>query len=158
MHLVQTTLVQLGVPPPMGCLGGIRQGTEAGISLVNGGDITGSASFATRLVVADPTLPLTERFRAPARGELGNIGTNIYRGPGFLNHDLSAYRNFKWERLNTQLRFETYNTLNHTQYSGLSTSTRFNTAGATEQIDPLFLEPTSARSQRRIQIAIRVTF
>ena len=26
-----------------------------------------------------------------------------------------------------------------------------------EQIDPLFLEPTSARSQRRIQIAIRVT-
>ena len=36
--------------------------------------------------------------------------------------------------------------------------TRFNTVGSTEQIDPLFLEPTSARNQRRIPIAIRVTF
>jgi len=129
-----------------------------GIALVTGGDITGSASFGTRLVVMDPAAPLTERFRAPARGELGNIGTNIYRGPGFLNHDLSLYRNFKLERTNTQLRLETYNTLNHTQYSSQSTTARFENAGATNQIDPLFLEPTNARSQRRIQIAIRVTF
>jgi len=129
-----------------------------GISLVNGGDITGSASFGTRLVVTDPNLPPTERFRAPARGELGNLGTNSFRGPGFLNHDLSVYRNLKWERVYTQLRFESYNTLNHTQFSGLSTGARFNAAGATEQIDSLFLEPTSARNQRRVQIAIRVTF
>ena len=114
--------------------------------------------FPTRLVVTDPTLSPTERFRAPARGELGNLGTNSFRGPGFLNHDLSVYRNFKWERVNTQLRFESYNSLNHTQFSGPSTGTRFNTVGSTEQIDPLFLEPTSARNQRRIQIAIRVTF
>lgn len=129
-----------------------------GITLVTGGDVTGSGSFPARLAVTDPSLPPTERFRAPARGELGNLGTNSFRGPGFLNHDLSVYRNFKWERVNTQLRFESYNTLNHTQFSGLSTGTRFNTVGSTEQIDPLFLEPTSARNQRRIQIAIRVTF
>ena len=129
-----------------------------GIALVTGGDITGSASFGTRLVVNDATARLIERFRAPARGELGNIGTNIYRGPGFLNHDLSLYRNFKLERTNTQLRFETYNTMNQTQFSGQSTTARFENAGGTNQIDPLFLEPTSARSQRRIQIAIRVTF
>ena len=81
-----------------------------------------------------------------------------FRVPGFLSHDLAVYRNFKWERVQTQLRFKSYNTLNHTQFSGLSTGTCLNTVGSTEQIDLLFLEPTSARHQRRIRIAIRVTF
>lgn len=130
----------------------------SGITRVTGGDVTGSGSFPTRLVVTDPSLPPTERFRAPARGELGNLGTNSFRKPRFPNHDLSVYRNLKWERVHTQLRFESYNTLNHTQFSALSTGTRFNTVGSTEQIEPLFLKPSSARNQRRIPIAIRVTF
>ncbi|MBM3766594.1 MAG: hypothetical protein FJW32_14490 [Acidobacteria bacterium] len=128
-----------------------------GYTLINGADITGSSSQAARLVVIDPTAPPDTRFRAPARGEFGNLGNNTFRGPGFLNHDISLYRNFrlKIERMTAQLRFETYNTFNHTQYSSVSQSTRWDGAGATTQTDPLFLEPTAARPPRRIQLAVR---
>jgi hypothetical protein len=130
-----------------------------GYTLVNGADITGSGSQAARLVVVDPAAPIEERFRAPLRGEVGNLGANTLRQPGFLNHDISLYRNFRLtERWQTQFRFETYNTFNHTQYSGVSTGTRWETAGATQQSDPLFLEPIAARPPRRIQLAIRINF
>lgn len=126
-------------------------------TLVNGADITGSASQAARLVVVDPDAPPATRFRAPARGEFGNLGNNTFRGPGFLNTDLSLNRNFQIkERLRATLRFETYNTMNHTQYSAYSTATRFERAAATEQIDPLFLEPTSARPARQVQLSLRL--
>ena len=78
-----------------------REWQFSGITLVTGGDVTGSGSFPTRLVVTDPTLPPTKRCRAPARAELENLGTNSFPGPGLLNHDLSVSRNFKWERIHT---------------------------------------------------------
>lgn len=128
-----------------------------GYTLINGADISGSGSQTARLVVIDPTAPPDTRFRAPARGEFGNLGNNTFRGPGFLNHDISLYRNFRLrtERMTAQLRFETYNTFNHTQHSAISQSTRWDGAGATTQTDPLFLEPTAARPPRRIQLAVR---
>lgn len=130
-----------------------------GYTLVNGADITGTASQAARLVVTDAAAPPDQRFRAPQRGEFGDLGNNTFRGPGFLNHDASMYRNFKVrEGWNLQFRFETYNTLNQTQFSGLSTGARWERAGATEQIDPLFLEPTAARNPRRIQFAVRLNW
>lgn len=146
-------------------ISGITRGQSGGpftpaYTLVNGADITGTASQAARLVVVNDAAPPDQRFRAPQRGEFGDLGNNTFRGPGFLNHDASLYRNFRLgeRRTNLQFRFETYNTLNSTQYSGVSTSTRWERAGATEQIDPIFLEPTSARNPRRIQFAIRVNW
>jgi outer membrane receptor protein involved in Fe transport len=39
---------------------------------------------------------------------------NAFRGPGFWNFDAGLYKNFKLtERVNLQLRFETYNVFNH---------------------------------------------
>ena len=60
------------------------------------------------------------------------------------------------ERWNGQLRFESYNTSNYTQFSGLDTTARFDAQG--NQINKLFLEPISARSPRRVQLALRVNF
>ncbi|MBM3785116.1 MAG: hypothetical protein FJW30_12190 [Acidobacteria bacterium] len=130
-----------------------------GYTLVNGADITGSASQTARLVVVDPSAPPEQRFRAPMRGEAGNLGNNTFRHPGFLNFDVSLYRNFKiTERTGAQLRFETYNSLNSAQFSQVSTSTRWERAGETVQSDPLFLEPIAARPPRRIQLAVRFNF
>lgn len=129
-----------------------------GYTLINGADITGSASLTARLVVTDSNGPIESRFRAPIRGEFGNLGTNTLRHPGFFNFDTSLFRNFKWERFSTQLRFETYNTLNHTQFATVSTGTRWETAGAREQVDPLFLEPLTSRQPRKVQIALRVNW
>jgi hypothetical protein len=55
-----------------------------------------------------------------------------------------------------QLRFETYNTFNHTQFLDLHRTARFDPIG--NQVDPLFLTPASARSARRIQLALRLTW
>jgi hypothetical protein len=60
------------------------------------------------------------------------------------------------ERWNGQLRLESYNTFKHTQFSGLDTTARFDSQG--NQVNQLFLQPTSARSPRRIQLALRVNF
>lgn len=129
-----------------------------GYTLVNGADITGSASQGARLVVENPDAPPEQRFRAPRVAEFGNLGNNNFRGRGFINHDLSVYRNFRWEKKTVQLRFETYNTTNSTQFSAISTGTRWERAGTTEQIDPLFLEPTAARNPRRVQVAVRLNW
>jgi len=128
-----------------------------GFSTTDGQDITGTPSESARIQVVDPTAPPAERFSRPARGTFGNAGANILRGPGTNNWDLSLYRTLRLrERKTLQLRFETYNTFNHTQFSSLSTSARFDPDGA--QIDPLFLEPTGARSARRIQFALRLNW
>ncbi|MFB3828256.1 MAG: carboxypeptidase regulatory-like domain-containing protein [Bryobacteraceae bacterium] len=128
-----------------------------GYALVSGTDISGTPSEKSRIQVADPKAPPLERFAAPVRGTFGNAGVGVLRGPGFQNWDLSLYRNIRvGERKSLQLRFETYNTLNHTQFSNVSQQARFDNTGA--QIDPLFLQPTSARNARRVQLATRLNW
>jgi hypothetical protein len=55
-----------------------------------------------------------------------------------------------------QLRLETYNTLNHTQWSNIDRQARFDAAGA--QVKPTFLSPTSTRPPRRLQLSLRLNF
>ena len=128
-----------------------------GYSLVNGIEITGTPSEGARVRVLDPSAPAVSRFGAPLVGTFGNAGVNILKGPGVNNWDISLNRQMKFtDRWTGQLRFESYNTFNHTQFSGLDTTARFDTQG--NQVNPVFLQPTSARSPRRIQLALRVNF
>ena len=121
---------------------------------------TGSQSETARVTVIDPNAPPAQRFAPPVQGppaSLGNLGKNTLRGPGVNNWDVSLYRNMKLtERLRGQLRFETYNALNHSQFSAVDTGLKFDAAG--NQVNPLFLQPTSARPPRRIQLALRLNF
>ncbi|HEY1493569.1 MAG TPA: carboxypeptidase regulatory-like domain-containing protein [Candidatus Solibacter sp.] len=131
-------------------------------SLVNGVDFTGSSSASTRPIVVDPNAPVLSRFGPPGYSSVttptqGNVGKNVLRGFGTNNWDVSIYRNLNiTERLHGQLRFETYNTLNHTQFSGIDGSVKFDATHA--QINPLFMQATSARPPRRAQIAVRLNF
>jgi hypothetical protein len=53
-----------------------------------------------------------------AFGTFGNMGRNIFRGPGFNDWDASAAKTWKLsERLNLQLRAEIFNLLNHPNFS-----------------------------------------
>lgn len=120
-------------------------------------ETVGTPSEGARIDIVDPRAPLESRFQAPAAGGIGNAGHNILRHPGFFNLDASVFRDFRFEkRYVLQLRFETYNSLNHTQISALSTAARFDEVNA--QIDPLFLQPNAARSPRRVQLALRFNF
>ncbi len=123
-------------------------------------DGSGSPSDTARVSVGtNPNAPLATRFAPPAPGTIGNSGRDIIVGPGTNNWDMSLYKYIHIsERVMGQLRFESYNTFNHTQFSVIDVSTKFQNSSSTAQINSLFLHPTTARPPRRIQIALRVTF
>jgi hypothetical protein len=139
-----------------------------GFSQVIATDITGSPTDGARIVsLNNPVLPRgqrtfdrffnTESFAIPAVGTIGNAARTVIRGPGINNWDLTAHKNFKIaERFNTQFRAEFYNAFNHTQWSGLDTTARFDAQA--RQVNTQFGQVTSTRPGRRIQLAVRVTF
>jgi len=142
-------------------------------ALVNGiASPTGSASEAARPQVTNPAAPLALRFGPPPEPagqanvpwvststapQLGNLGKNTAWYPGTNNWDLSVYRQIRIrERVSAQLRLESYNTFNHTQFSTVDTALRFDSTA--KQVNTAFDLPTAARPPRRVQIALRLTF
>jgi len=147
--------------------------TTPGYSLVNGLTTpTGTPSSSARAEVINPDAPWASRLAPPFQPagqgtvpwsspstapQFGNLGRNTLLLPGTNNWDLSMYKNFRIkERLNTQLRLETYNTFNHTQFNALNTNAQFNSSG--QMINTAFDTPSAARPPRRMQVAVRIQF
>lgn len=140
----------------------------ASFSTVNAVDITGSPTEAARISLrGNPVLPRNQRtfdryfdasaFVLPAVGTFGDAARTVIRGPGIHNWDLTAYKNFTIrERFRTQLRGEFYNAFNHTQWSALDTTARFDAQG--RQVNTQFGQVTATRFARRIQLALRILF
>jgi hypothetical protein len=72
-------------------------------------------------------------FLNPAQmpaGRFGDGGRNSLLGPGFHNWDLSLLKSFLLgERARMQFRFESFNTFNHPNFTGINTTVRFDAAG-----------------------------
>jgi hypothetical protein len=132
------------------------------MALVSYVDYAGSASASVRPSVGDPHAALADRFVVPTVTganvpTLGNVGKGILRGPGVNNWDLSLYKRIRlMERLSAQLRLESYNTFNHTQFSAVDSSLRFDAKGS--QINQLFMQATTSRPPRRVQLALRLNW
>jgi len=100
-------------------------------------------------------------FGRPANGSLGSLGRNILTGPGYSNWDISLYKNTQiTDRVRAQLRVETFNTFNHTQFvnpgSGISvpnpsTTVTAATAGTTGRL-------TATRDPRNMQLGLKILF
>jgi hypothetical protein len=132
-------------------------------------DITGTPTQGARVyVTGNPVLAKSERtfgryfntdvFRLPATGTFGNAARSLIRGPGINNWDIALFKNFPVkERMRFQFRCETYNTFNHTQFSGLDTTARFDPATG-EQANRRFGEMTGARPARIMQLSLRFLF
>ncbi len=129
-----------------------------GISTTDSADLTGTGSEGARITIVDPNAPPDDgMFARTPRNNFGNAGVGILRLPVTDNWDMSLYRRVPLnERFALQFRFESYNTFNHTQFLDLYRTARFDPSG--KQVDPLFLTPSSARSPRRIQLAMRLTW
>jgi len=86
---------------------------------------------------------LTGIFRAtdfprPAAGTLGDMGRNIFRGPGFARVDLSLNKTFAMyaERLNANLKLESYNAFNRVNLNAPNTNLTNNNFGRVTSSDP----------------------
>jgi hypothetical protein len=94
----------------------------------------------------DPTA-----FANPAVGAWGNLGHNALRGPGRDNWDMSLFKNFWFNEergSRFELRFETFNTFNHTQFQNVDS-----TLG-----DSRFGQFTSTYTQRILQLGAKLYF
>ncbi len=132
-------------------------------------DVTGTPTQGARIqVLSNPIIPKGERtfdeyfntkaFRMPAVGTFGNAARTVIRGPGMNNWDMHLFKTIPVnERMRFQIRCETYNTFNHTQFSGLDTNARFDPATG-EQVNARFGELTGARPARIMQLALRFLF
>ncbi len=81
---------------------------------------------------------------------VGNAGRNTFQQPGINNWDLGLTKNFRiGESINTQLRWETFNSFNHTQFGSANVNTQSPTFGAI----------TGTRvTARRMQLGLRVSW
>jgi len=139
-----------------------------GYSTTTSIDITGSPTDGARIVVTgNPVLPKSERtfsrnfrtevFQLPEKGDLGNAAKTLIRGPGVNNWDVAVFKTVPLrEPMRLQFRLEFYNAFNHTQFSALDTTARFEPTG--KQVNARFGEYTAARNPRQIQLALRFYF
>lgn len=100
-------------------------------------------------------------FGRPLDGSLGNLGKTVIRLPGINEWDLSLYKNFRiTERMNVQLRWETFNSLNHTQWAAVNTGLSLPNPGMAMQPanKGSFGEVSDTRDPRAMQIALKFLF
>jgi hypothetical protein len=106
--------------------------------------------FADPSAVFNPSAPTAGAIRFPHHGEIGN--RNSFRGPSFWNLDTALLKKFSmpWsENQMLQIRWESYNALNHHVYGLPNVGI---TSAAFGQIT------TSASSARVMQFAVRYEF
>jgi hypothetical protein len=139
-----------------------------GFSTVDAADITGSYEGARIDVVGNANLANSERtffrnfnpeaFARPASRTFGNAGVNVLQGPGINNWDINITKRVPLfsEGRYIQFRTELFNAWNHTQFSNLFTSARFDAQG--RQVDPNFGAFSEARTPRTIQLSLKVVF
>jgi carboxypeptidase family protein len=133
-------------------------------------DFSGGGETCGNIVqTGDANLPSGERtvdrwfdtsvFQRPSGR--GGIGNNCYNDkvhlPGFNNHDLSIFKDFRMRgNQKMQFRWEIYNLLNSTQFNAVNTAAQFDAAGRQTNVN--FGKVTSARNERRMQLSLRFVF
>jgi hypothetical protein len=90
-------------------------------------------------------------FAAPQGLTFGNVGRNFLNFPRRTNFDMGIFKHFLIkEAASLEFRVESFNTFNHTQFSGLDAS--FDPASTT------FLTATSAHLPRILQLGLKFIF
>jgi hypothetical protein len=157
---------QSGAPAGIG-FGGVVE--RSGASPTSATTWSGSPTDGSRVVILrSPVLPKDQQtfsryfdtgaIAMPTRNTPGNAPKDIFREPGINNWDLSLFKQIalRGERVNLQFRAEAYNAFNHTQFSSVDTTARFDASG--NQINARFGEIIAARPNRRMQLALRLSF
>jgi hypothetical protein len=144
-----------------------------GYSLTYSADLTGGTGNgldSRSVLVADPNAKApngqwfnVDAVKAPLPGYsvdgIGNASKAPIYGPGLNNWDISLFKNFKLgsnEARRLQFRFETYNTFNHTQFTGIDTGAKFNQSNV--QTNANYGYFTTAALARRLVLGLKLYF
>jgi hypothetical protein len=137
--------MESGLPINIGISGG--QGGNGLPNATNRPDLTGKISYPQTAVPGkqqgiqyiDPAT-----FSLPTLGTFGNLGHNALRAPGRDNWNLSLFKSFVFSETRgskLELRLETFNTWNHTQFNGVSRNLGSSNFGQfTSAFDPRILQ------------------
>jgi hypothetical protein len=136
-------------------------------------DLSGNGYARRVTLVCDPNLPRSERtfdrqFRTeciqPGGGPsdpyyMGTSTNDEYDPPGYINHDITLFKNFRMGSRNLQFRVEMYNPFNTTQYQDVDTAAVFDYATGV-MTDQNFGRVTNVRpgTNRVMQLGVRFTF
>jgi hypothetical protein len=100
---------------------GGSEGSNGLSGATNRPDLTGSVSYPGTI----SQFFTTSGFSNPAVGAWGNLGKGVVRGPGRDNWNLSLFKSFVFSEARNsriELRVETFNTWNHTEFQNVSTT------------------------------------
>jgi hypothetical protein len=140
--------------------GGMRcnsVGKQSGKSIVNDSEFGATVQWLNVDAFTQPNLDQLYADNQP--GMFGYLGRNTLRGPGRNNWDLSLFKNFPFtERVGLQLRFETFNTWNHTQWRGVRTGCSSSVGAGESCATGSFGQVSSAWTPRIIQLGLRLSF
>jgi hypothetical protein len=134
-------------------------------NLTNGADLAGGGEGWRPVVIGNAASGPrnfyqwlnTAAFALPAPGTPGTAGPIVARSPGINNWDMSLFKNFVVrEKVRLQIRVESYNTFNHTQFANVYTQVKFDPAG--NQVNGQFGQVVTARDPRILQFAARISF
>jgi len=156
------------------------------LSLSNSANVTGGGDGARVVLTCDPSHNAPHTFtqwfnpacvETPLAGSVPtaanpsglsySTGNGVFSPkvnyflPGDTNFDTALFKNVPLERsLKLQLRVETYNTFNHSEFNGVNNTATF--ANANLQTNPqtqaIFGQMSSTLNPRLMQIALRLDF
>jgi hypothetical protein len=149
-----------GLDPLSWTVSGITEFSTGSNRTVTTGDNTGSGlgvQLPNRLAGCDVDGGTKDRFQwfntgcfvNPAFGYFGNSTRGVMTDPGINNWNIALSKSLALtEGSRLEIRFETYNSFNHTQLGGATTNLT----------SPNFGRITSTREPRQIQFALRYVF
>ena len=134
-------------------------------------DVTGSSEGARITVLCNPNdmsgqtwsiynTYKTSCFGPTPVGQFGNAGVGIMQNPAYVNWDTSLGKKIPvglGEKRSLSLRFESYNTFNHTEFSSIGTSFRFRLSNGA-QTSTTVGQYTGTRAARILSMALRFSF
>ena len=160
------------------------------LSLANGQNVTGGGDGARVVLTCDPwrkvhgARTFAQWFNAgcvespvagsvPTAANPNGYGYSTGNGmfapkvnyflPGYTNFETALIKNIPFEnKVKLQLRVETYNTFNHTEFNAVNGTAKFanaNSQGSTNaETDTTFGQLTGAANPRYMQLALRLDF
>lgn len=143
------TIVNSGVPIPrvLSDTGSEIRGNRPNLIGNPNGGLAGTLDSSGLPYIFDPSV-----FVLPANGTYGNAPRAFARLPGQNQTNLTAAKNFYFDReknIRLQLRAESYNIFNHTQFTGIGAS--LSTPGTLGR-------PTATRLPREFQFGAKLYF